>query len=243
MMPMNHIGIHVVNEAYSNLQGWAEGSLMLADEVLEMYFDCPRPWDFQAPDYVQFVRQTQGATCVEEEDSGSGGGGDTGSGAGDGTVDLCFTKDALVTMGDGSMVPINQIKQGDVVATGFDGKTGRVTEALIHEVTIDGDVDVVSVATPHGDLVGTPSHPIFVGGQWIEMQEALEAGMFEELLGLEASLAQKKVDAFYNLEIDGEIPGKSSHSYVVNGIVASGLGDNSVLNVMFPRQNEWKEKA
>ena len=49
------------------------------------------------------------------------------------------------------------------------------------------------------------------------------------------------VDFFYNLEIDGDAPGESSHSYVVNGITASGLGDGHVLNEMFPRQKVWKE--
>ena len=53
----------------------------------------------------------------------------------------------------------------------------------------------------------------------------------------------QQIDFFYNLEIDGETPGESSHSFVVNGIVASGLGDNDVLNKMFPRQDVWKEKV
>ncbi|KAL3930064.1 MAG: hypothetical protein SGBAC_011930 [Bacillariaceae sp.] len=245
-MPMNHIGIHVVNEAYSRLQGWAEGSLMLADDVLATYFDCPRPWDFPAPDYVQFVRQTQGVDCAAEaEDSSSGGGGgDTGGGggAGEGTVDLCFTKEALVSMADGTLVPIDEIEEGDVVSTGFAGESGTVTEVLVHKVSVSGEIDVVSVATDFGDLVGTPSHPIHINGQWVEMQEAVQAGMFETV-GLTADFAKQEVAAFYNLEIDGDKAGQSSHSYVVNGIVASGLGDNQVLNTMFARQNEWKLKA
>lgn len=218
---------------------------MLADEVLEMYFDCPRPWSFEAPDYVQFVRQTQGVACatVEADSSGgSGGGGGGGGAAGDGTVDLCFTKDALVTMADGTLVAIDEIKQGDLVSTGFSGEVGRVTDVLVHEVTSPGEIAVVSVATSHGDLVGTPSHPIYVDGQWMEMQEAIEGGVFERL-GVEAKLKKQHVDFFYNLEIDGDKPGDSNHSYVVNDIVASGLGDNPVLNTIFARQNVFKSKA
>lgn len=217
---------------------------MLADEVLATYFDCPRPWDFPAPDYVQFVRQTQGVDCAAEaEDSSSGGGGDTGAGgAGEGTVDLCFTKEALVSMADGTMVPIDEIEEGDVVSTGFAGESGTVTEVLVHKVSFSGETDVVSVTTDFGDLVGTPSHPIHINGQWVEMQEAVQAGMFETV-GLTADFAKQEVEAFYNLEIDGDKAGQSSHSYVVNGIVASGLGDNQVLNTMFARQNEWKLKA
>jgi hypothetical protein len=214
---------------------------MLADEVLEMHFNCPRPWSFDAPDYVQFIRQTQGSTCVEEEES-SGGGGGGGGAADDGTVDLCFTKDALVTMADGTLVSINEIKKGDLVATGFSGQVGHVTKVLVHQVNVSRESKVVSVSTPHGDLVGTPSHPIHVDGQWMEMQEAVEAGAFETI-GVKAKLEKQEVEAFYNLEIDGDKPGDNTHSYVVNGIVASGLGDNEVLNTMFARQNAWKLKA
>ena len=32
------------------------------------------------------------------------------------------------------------------------------------------------------------------------------------------------------------------HTYVVNGIVASGLGDNEALNLAFPRQKSWKAR-
>lgn len=142
-------------------------------------------------------------------------------------------------MADGTKIPIASVQQGDLVSTGFSGEVGRVTELLVHKVRTFNQVDVVSIATKFGDLVGTPSHPIFVGGQWVEMQEALEAGVLE-VLGVEASLCKRNIDVFYNLEIDGDKPGGSSHSYVVNGIIASGLGDNQVLNTIFARQNEWK---
>merc|ERR1712070_372622 len=83
LMPMNGIGIHVINEAFSKLQGWAEGPLMLADEVLLEYFGVERPWEFEAPDYVQFVRQTAAQTCEEEEEEdSSSGNGDSGGGGG-----------------------------------------------------------------------------------------------------------------------------------------------------------------
>lgn len=239
-MPMNGIGIHVINEAFSKLQGWAEGPLMLADEVLLEYFGVERPWEFEAPDYVQFVRQTAAQTCEEEEEEdSSSGNGDSGGGGGGGTVDLCFTGDALVTLFDGTQIPIDSVQEGDLVATGFHGRVGRVTEVLTHVVKTSVPVEVVSISTPHGDLVGTPSHPIYVGGRWMEMQEAIKDRFF----GFEAESLKKNVDVFYNLEVDGDKPGESSHSYVVNGVIASGLGDNQVLNTLFPRQNEWKTKS
>ena len=61
---------------------WAEGTLLLADEVLEDYFSVARPWDFEAPDYVQVVAQTSSEECSEE--NGGGGGGSNGGGGGEG---------------------------------------------------------------------------------------------------------------------------------------------------------------
>lgn len=216
---------------------------MLADEVLEDFFDVQRPWDFEAPDYVQFVAQTSAPECVAEgEETTTDTGGDDGGGGGGGTVDLCFTKDALVTMHDGTMIPIDSIVVGDFVSTGFPGDFGRVTEVLVHGIESTGKTDVAVISTEHGDLIGTPSHPIFIGGQWVEMQDAIELGLLKSH-GIQSKTSAEFVDFFYNLEIDGDKPGESSHSYVVNGIVASGLGDNDALNTLFPRQNAWKVKA
>ncbi|CEL94447.1 unnamed protein product [Vitrella brassicaformis CCMP3155] len=38
------VPIYLVNEAYSDVQGWAEGSLQMADRVLERYFGLAYPW-------------------------------------------------------------------------------------------------------------------------------------------------------------------------------------------------------
>jgi hypothetical protein len=156
------------------------------------------------------------------------------------TSPTCFTSGALVEMADGTLVPIERIKQGDVIATGISGDTGRVSAVLVHEVNPEKPINVVVIATPHGDLVGTLTHPVFLDERWMELQDAMEAGMFDTQA--QARMDQHQVDIFYNLEIDGDNPGISSHSYVVNGVVASGLGDNVVLNSLFPRQNVWKQE-
>ena len=80
--PLNKYNIHVINEALSKLQGWAEGSLLLADQVLEDYFAVERPWNFTAPDFVQQLAQTSSQECAVEEDGGSGGGGGGGGSGG-----------------------------------------------------------------------------------------------------------------------------------------------------------------
>lgn len=247
--PLNKQHVHIINEAYSMLQGWAEGSLLLADEVLEEEFGVVRPWDFEAPDYVQFVAQTDSQECAAVEDdegssgSGSNGGGGGGGGGGDGTVDLCFTENALVTMADGSMRVISSMEKGDVVSTGMGTSTGRVTEVLVHRAK--KAIDVTIVTTPLGELVGTSSHPVFMDGIWMEMEQAMDDGSFDRhhYHGAKARKEIRYVEVMYNLEVDGDSPGSSSHSYVVNGIVASGLGDNLVLNRMFARQSSWKDDS
>ncbi|KAG7373260.1 Hint-domain containing protein [Nitzschia inconspicua] len=237
-----------VNEAYSLLQGWAEGAVKLADEILEDHFGIARPWDFPVVDINQLVRQTNSEECVEgapsTESSGGGGGSGSSGGAGSssGTAEdaiLCFHGDSLIEMADGSLKKIREVKTGDFVATGTDGRgtgAGLVTEALKHSV--EKEVPVAVVSTPLGDLVGTPDHPILSkkSGEWMEMRELkVELGVYIET---------RYIDAFYNLEIDGNIldEQRASHSYVVNGIMASGLGDHKELNRRFPRQKHFQLK-
>ena len=50
--------------------------------MLEDYFSVTRPWDFDAPDFVQQVAQTSSQECVEETDSASGGSGSSGGSSG-----------------------------------------------------------------------------------------------------------------------------------------------------------------
>lgn len=228
MKPLVNNNIFVVNEAYSLLQGWAEGTLKSADDILLEFFGVERPWSFPLLDLVQEVAQTASSECaavVEETVSAGDSGGAT-------EVEnvLCFTADALVLMADGSSKPISQVMTGEFVFTGTDNGAGLVTQALIHPV--DAIVPVAIVATPFGDLVGTPEHPVLINDEWQEL------GIIE---GQGVTLSHRHINAFYNLEIDGDVFDESSHSYVVNGFVASGLGDNKDLNMRYPRQQIWKD--
>eukprot|EP00965_Chrysotila_dentata_P230542 6197833-Pleurochrysis_carterae.AAC.7 len=238
---------------------------MAADEMLLKYYDCPDPWAFEVNPTVQaspsrirskpftiaspfpllslrscilsraqVVRQTAERECT----GGGGGDGDDGGSevvVGGGTADvLCFTGDAKLQMANGTMVPLKSVRAGELVWTG--AAAGKVTEVLVHPVK--KTIKVAVMATPHGELVGTPSHPIKVGDKWMEISAALEAGLVEGV-----KFEERFIDAFYNLEVDAHIPGESEHAYVVNAIVASGLGDNVKLNTMMPRQNSWIAKA
>ena len=251
MQPFVDKNLFVVNEAYSLLQGWAEGSIKLADEILQEHFGIERPWDFDAVDVNQLVRQTNSAECVEGSPSSSnssGGGGSSGSsstgngGSGGSTAEdaiLCFASDTLVEMADGTLKKISTVQIGDLVATGIQGHgqgMGLVTATLQHPV--NKPVAVAIVDTPHGELVGTPDHPVYwiPTAQWVELQE------LEAELGVR--LETRYVDSFYNLEVDGNIleDQRASHSYVVHGVMmASGLGDHAELNRRFPRQKHFQE--
>lgn len=223
--------IFVVNEAFSLMHGWAEGSLKVADEILEDHFGIARPWNFTANDLNQIVRQTNSQECqtapVAVSTAAVGGGGDDSAAA-----LLCFTADALVEMADGSRKPISEVRVGDVVAPGPEGGEGIVTETLVHAV--DRTVEVATLKTDQGTLVGTSDHPVFHEKEWMEFSQL----PYKDLL-----LETRHVEAFYNLEIDGHLLEESMHAYVVNGVVASGLGDNEELNLRFPRQNLWKARA
>eukprot|EP00173_Palmaria_palmata_P001777 Plantae.Rhodophyta-Palmaria_palmata.ctg20324.p1 GENE.Plantae.Rhodophyta-Palmaria_palmata.ctg20324~~Plantae.Rhodophyta-Palmaria_palmata.ctg20324.p1 ORF type:complete len:336 (+),score=27.86 Plantae.Rhodophyta-Palmaria_palmata.ctg20324:134-1009(+) len=231
MKPLVDANIFVVNEAYSLLHGWAEGSIKLADSILEDYFAVERPWTFPVVDLVQIVQQTNSQECTVEETgttAASQSGGDDSGGAGANPA-LCFTSDAIVTMADGTFKKIADVKTGDFVSTGTGLGRGFVTEALIHPVNMP--VPVAVVETEAGTLTGTPDHPVLHHGEWRELQE------------LGTSLLQvTHVEALYNLEIDGDAVDESSHSYIVNGVVASGLGDSIELNTQFRRQREWQEQ-
>ena len=233
----------------------------MADNILQTYFGIARPWSFEEIDINQSVAQTNSKECSEASDSGTTGtaggsnttggtsttggssttggtsttGGSSSSGGDEAPTDdvLCFTGDALVEMADSSFKKIRDVRLGDYVATGTGLGDGLVTEALVHVVA--KIVPVAVVKTSQGDLVGTPEHPVFYMGEWIEVGE-----MPSETV----SLQRRFVDAFYNLEVDGDVMHESSsHSYIVNGVVASGLGDREELNLRFPRQHFWKLAA
>ena len=234
--PLNMYNIHVINEAFSYVQGWAEGSLQVADKTLGEFFGVSPPWDFTVEPLVQFVAQTSSEECVAEEDTGTvaGGGGDAAEGGGG--DHLCFTSDALVAMADGSLSLISDIREGQYVQTGgLNGQVGRVTDVLRHDVY--GKVNMAVVSTASGaELVGTLSHPIFMEGAWMEIQEAMSGGYLKD-----ARVESRYVDVLYNLEVDGDaLHGPSQHSYIVHGLTASGLGDDVLLNQLFQRQKLWQ---
>ena len=92
------------------------------------------------------------------------------------------------------------------------------------------DAGSVALIAAANGLVGTATHPIYLGGAWVPLDR----------IGARTAVA---ASALYNLEIDGDRPGASNHSYVVGGVVASGLGDGVELNARFRRQASWQKKT
>ena len=201
----------------------AEGSLQAADAVLADHFGLARPWDFAASEYPVHVAQTAKAACEAATATVPNGtsGGDTGAYDDDA---LCFLGNASLLLADGRRVPLSSARVGDRVATGFGGGAGRITRVLKHAV--DRSVALVAV----NGLVGTATHPIYLGGAWVPLDH----------VGARATVV---ASALYNLEIDGDRPGASNHSYVVGGVVASGLGDGVELNARFQLQASWQKKT
>ena len=203
----------------------AEGSLQAADAVLADHFGLARPWDFAASEYPVHVAQTAKAACEAATATVPNGtsGGDSGTYDDDA---LCFLGNASLLLADGRRVPLAEARVGDRVATGFGG-AGTVTKVLKHAVDAGSRVALVAAAD---GLVGTATHPIYLGGAWVPLDR----------IGARTAVA---ASALYNLEIDGDRPGASNHSYVVGGVVASGLGDGVELNARFRRLASWQKKT
>jgi len=148
----------------------------------------------------------------------------------------CFGGESRLRLANGSTIPLSLAEKGMNIWTGQ--KQGLITEVLVHAV--GRVVEVALLQTPEGELLAEPNHPVLLGGQWVEIDDALHSGL---LHNSSPTLERRFVERFYNLEIDGHMMDGSLHSYMVNGFVVSGLGDNEELNLRFPRQHVWKDKA
>jgi Hint-domain len=242
-MPFVDEQIYLVNEAYSAVQAWAEGTIKLADEILESHFGIARPWNFTVTEQNQIVRQTNSQECTTAVERGSAG--DGGSEGEVAAAILCFTGNATVFMADGRFKPLRDIQVGDAIFTGGPaGQVGIVTETLQHPV--NKVITVAKLMTDnHGVLIGTSDHPVLHHDEWLDF------GRFPVINDkgeAKVQVVDQFVDILYNLEVDGHLAdiqreGESLHAYIVNGVVASGLGDNVKLNLKFPRQKEWKVRA
>ena len=124
----------------------------------------------------------------------------------------CFGKGSQVQMFDGSTKAIEEVKVGDEVKTKT-GEKGIVKDALIHPVN-----DMIPVYKYNNTEV-EGNHPIFIDGEWKAAKDYIDTSEW------------KFVNEFYNLEVEG-----GEHTYIVEDLIASGLGDNKELNEKYQRQ-------
>jgi hypothetical protein len=152
-------------------------------------------------------------------------------------------------MADGTYRPIADVTEGDIVLTGTGFGNGVVTKKTVTPVLGDDAQDVVVVTTAIGELVGTAHHPVFLENDWPELGTVADMELIPSALSNVVSRfnrTQRVVGAWHNLEIDGNVEYKekseliSSHSYIVNGMVVSGLGDNLKLKIRLGRGSLYK---
>ena len=137
---------------------------------------------------------------------------------------ICFVLGTKISMWDGSKKNIEDVLVGDEVLSMNDVK-GVVTKHLVYPKNETIKVPRV------GNALGSPAHPIYYKGQWLEMKD-VDIVEYEEMF----------VGNYYNLEIDGDDVYGSTHSYIAEDVIASGLGEDETLNEVFHRQDYFKEK-
>lgn len=124
----------------------------------------------------------------------------------------CFVGGTLITMADGSKVPIEQISKGDRVLS-FDSGTKKLSANTVVK-TFKHDARGYLIINDR--LKVTDEHPILSKGRWAKAGELKEGdflfnaaeGKDEKILSIVPASEQAAV---YNLEVDGV------HAYIAQG--------------------------
>jgi hypothetical protein len=191
--------------------------------------------------YVNFYAAAK-APVVAEIDSGTGSvsvpvGSEqlTGGGGGGGG---CFTPETLVTLEDGSTLPIYQVSIGQRVMNHDKTKVNTVTFV---EVANDKDFGKLYSPDTTNKPFATINHPIYIGGKlssidpiqtkewypWFDT-EKLTPGSVQDGTG----------KTVYNLWVDGD------NTYIVNGYgTTSIIGDGGILRKYVERGDLSAERA
>ena len=114
-------------------------------------------------------------------------------------LDSCFMKGAKITMFDGTVKSIENIKLNDEIKN-INGDKEIVINTIVHDID-----DVMSIYT-NGIIRTTDKHPLFINNKWTNAKE------------LEWDNEPTFIDKLYNLEIKGD-----TNTFIVDNIVVSGL--------------------
>ena len=111
----------------------------------------------------------------------------------------CFMKGVKITMFDGSIKSIEDIKLNDEIKN-INGDKEIVINPIVHDID-----DVISIYT-NGIIKTTDKHPLFINNKWTNAEE------------LGWNNKSVFVDKLYNLEIKGD-----TNTFIADNIVVSGL--------------------
>ena len=146
----------------------------------------------------------------------------------EGLVVDCFVPDTKVSMHDGTIKEIKDIIKGDIVLSYKDGDYVKGVVSHVAYLPQNGIRPVAKL----GDLVCSPTHPIYYNGHWKEIKDS----------DAPVSIVEEYVDAYYLLEIDSHDVYGSEHNFIADGYIMSGLGNNVTLNAAFQRQPKWNDE-
>ncbi len=100
----------------------------------------------------------------------------------------CFPAETKITMGDGRMKVIRDIKVGDLVRT----RDGAEPVVVLHRNQVDDPLAIITVYGSHHHLMGTTNHPVLTPEGWCDLGD-VQAGD-EVLVGDRVPLLQQTFD-------------------------------------------------
>lgn len=125
----------------------------------------------------------------------------------------CFTADTLITMADGSLKPISQIKTGDLIKTYADVDNPDLVTSQVNDTYT---VDVEGYLIINSDLEITPEHKVWLNSSWQPIGNAQIGDKLLDQDGKEVVIRsiewQQNPTTVYNLHVD------TYHTFIANGI-------------------------
>lgn len=131
-------------------------------------------------------------------------------------LDECLTGDTLISTPNG-MVPIKNIKIGDVVYSLVDG---MIKENTVTNSSSTGFKKVYKYTFDNGDsLVCTNNHPVMTSKGWLPIEQAFDILLSTNKISKLVSVEYVGIEEVYNLTVN------ESHSYIANGFITHNCDD------------------
>ena len=170
-----------------------------------------------------------------------GGGGSRGGGG-------CFLAGTMILTGDGTEIPIEDIKKGMEVYA-FDKKSGKLKVSRVSKTFFHPKENTYlvlfepSLVVPAPPLLVTPNHPVLNNNKWVEIGDLEEGDMLTDKNNNPIPINKiKEVDKLsdvFNFEVE------KYHTYVAQGIIVhnktesdgygqgeGGLGNDTYLDYL-----------